>query len=247
MIRTLRTLLAAFCLLVPGLAHAITGDEVLARIDKNLTFEARESSIAMTVTKSGRAKLYKMHSFGRGDNEMATEFLEPARDKGTKMLKKADDLWMYMPSVEKTQKISGHMLRQGMMGSDMSYEDLMEWSKWRESYTSAVLGEETLDGRKVYKLELKAKDTTISYPRRLIWVDQETFVPSRQELYAVSGMLLKTWLMVDVKKIEGRDFPTRMVVEDQLQKGSKTEIVFEKVTFTVALPEEVFSTRWLER
>jgi hypothetical protein len=39
----------------------------------------------------------------------------------------------------------------------------------------------------------------------------------------------------------------KMVVEDQVQKGSRTEIVFDAVSFKVALPEEVFSTRWLER
>ncbi len=243
----LRTAALSLALWAPGLAHAITGDEVLAKIDKNLTYEARESWLSMSVTKSGRAKTYKMHSYGRGQEEMAMEYLEPARDKGTKMLKKSDDLWMFMPSVEKTQKISGHMLRQGLMGSDMSYEDLMEWSKWREDYVPTVLGEEVLDGRKVYKLELKAKDTTISYPRRLVWVDQANFVPSKQELYALSGMLLKTWTMTEVQTIEGREFPMRMVVADQLQKGSTTEIHFEKVTFTVALSDEIFSTRWLER
>lgn len=243
----IRTLLAVFFLLFPALAQAATGDEILAGIDKNLTFDLRESWLAMTVTKAGRAKTYRMHSLARGEEEMAMEFLEPARDKGTKMLKKGDDLWMFMPSVEKTQKISGHMLRQGLMGSDMSYEDLMEWSKWRVQYTPTVLGEELLDGHKVWKVELKAKDTTISYPRRLIWVDQTTFIPSKQELYALSGMLLKTWTMTDARPTEGRVFPMRMVVADQLQKGSLTEIVFEKVTFAVKVADEVFSTRWLER
>jgi hypothetical protein len=94
---------------------------------------------------------------------------------------------------------------------------------------------------------MKARDTSVSYPRRVIWVDQASHIPVRQELYALQGMLLKTWLMQDIRSIEGRQFPMKMVVEDQVQKGSRTEIVFDAVSFKVALPEEVFSTRWLER
>jgi outer membrane lipoprotein-sorting protein len=234
-------------LLAVRLAFAITVDEILVQIDKNLTYEARDSSLTMTVTKGSRVKTYKMHSYGRGQDEMAMEYLEPARDKGTKMLKKVDELWMYLPAIEKVQKISGHLLRDDLMGSDMSYEDLMESSRWQKAYTGQVIAEEAIEGRMTWKIEMKAKDTTVAYPRRVIWVDQKSFVPVRQELYALQGMLLKTWLMQDIRSIEGREFPMKMVVEDQVQKGSRTEIVFDKVSFAVKLPEEVFSTRWLER
>lgn len=234
-------------LLLAGRADAATVEEILGRIDANLTFETRESWMTMTVTKSERVKVYKMHTYGRGQDEAAVEYLEPARDKGTKMLKKADELWMWLPAVEKTQKISGHMLRQSMMGSDMSYEDLMQAAKWQTLYTGAILGTETLDGRAVWKIELKARTPDVSYPRRVMWVDQQTFVPLKQDLYAIQGTLLKTWTMSEVKTYGTRQFPTRMVIEDKLQTGSKTEILFTDIKFAIPLEEEVFSTRWLER
>lgn len=243
----MRNLFLALALAFPSLAGAVTVDELLDGIDKNLTYDSRESSVRMTVVKSGRTKTYLMHSYGRGAEEMAMEYLEPARDKGTKMLKKSDELWMWLPTVEKTQKLSGHMLRQGMMGSDMSYEDLMEQSKWRDMYSGTITGEETYEGRKVWKLDLKAKDNTVSYPRRLIWVDQQAKIPLKQELYAQSGMLLKVWVMTDIRTVGDRQFPFKMVVEDKLQTGSTTEIMFESLQFAVPLEEEVFTTRWLER
>ena len=152
-----------------------------------------------------------------------------------------------MPRAERVQKISGHILRQGMMGSDISYEDLMESSDLRQTYEAQVTGEDTLDGRLCWKVEAKAKDRSVSYPRRVIWVDQETLVPSKQELYAVSGMLLKTWTMSDVKLVDGKPVPMRMELRDQLRKGSSTVMVIEEVRFAVKLRREVFSRRWLER
>ncbi len=222
-------------------------DELLGRLDANMTFDTRTSEMTMTVTKAGRAKTYQMRSYGRGADEAAIEFLAPARDAGTRMLKKGGELWMYLPSVEKTQRISGHMLRQGMMGSDFSYEDLMEASDWRTKYKGAITAEEPIDGAPCYKVELNALSPDVSYPKRVVWVDKAQLVPRRQELYALSGMLLKVISMTEVKTYGTRQFPTRVTAEDKLQQGSKTEVTFTKLEFSVKLEEEVFSLRWLER
>ena len=60
-------------------------------------------------------------------------------------------------------------------------------------------------------------------------------------------MLVKEWTMTEVIDVNGRKFPTLIVVEDKLQANSKTEMRFKSVDFKVDLPEEVFSQRWLER
>ena len=123
----------------------------------------------------------------------------------------------------------------------------MEASSWRKSYGGTIDGEEKVDGRSCWKMTLNAKSPDITYAKRLVWVDEQTYIPLKQELYAVSGMLLKTWTMGDVHLVDGRQWPSRMVIEDKLQQGSSTELVFDSVKFSVPLQEEVFSTRWLER
>ncbi|HRJ00952.1 MAG TPA: outer membrane lipoprotein-sorting protein, partial [Hyphomonas sp.] len=97
------------------------------------------------------------------------------------MLKKGGELWMFLPHVEKVQKISGHMLRQGLMGSDFSYEDMLETAALSGRYDAKVLGEEVKDGRKTWKLEMTAKSADVSYPKRVSWIDQEYGVPVREE------------------------------------------------------------------
>jgi hypothetical protein len=114
-------------------------------------------------------------------------------------------------------------------------------------YTATLSGEETVNGMKTWKLEMKANSPDVSYPRRVVWVDQATFIPVKQELYALSGTLLKTWAMSDVKAFGARQFPTKMVIEDKVQQGSSTTLVFDSIAFSVPLQDEVFSDRWLER
>ena len=106
----------------PGLAPAATptADELLTAMDEVLQFDTRTSTATMEVIDARRTRSYRMKSYARGQDDAAVLYLEPAREKGTKLLRKDDNLWLYMPRAERVQKISGHMLRQGMMGSDMS-------------------------------------------------------------------------------------------------------------------------------
>ena len=221
---------------------------MLAKMDDNLTYDGRTSQVTMTVVTARRTRVYKMRTFGRGQTEAAVEYLAPARDKGTRLLKQDKELWLYMPTIERTQKISGHMLRQGMMGSDVSYEDMMNAQSFLDLYEVALMGEETLGERACWKLRLTARDDSISYPARTAWLDKETFIPIKQELFALSGMLLKTWSMTEVQTFaDGRLFPTRMVLTDELKKGSKTIVELDELVFELPSNEQVFSRRWLER
>ena len=68
----------------------------------------------------------------RKHDSTAIEFLTPPRDKGTKLLKDDNSIWMYFPSIEQSQRISGHMVRQGFMGGAVSYEDMMHFSSFEE-------------------------------------------------------------------------------------------------------------------
>jgi len=246
-------ILALSLLSSPALAAATTPSaaEVLANIDKNMTFESRTMSITMTNVKNGRTRSFTMSTYGKGKDEASILYTGPARYTGTKMLRVNDELWMYLPDVEKTQKISGHMLRDGMMGTDVSYEDMMNAGDLLSVYDAKVDGEDdcgTGDGRKCWKLELTAKNNDTSYPKRTCWVDEEYNIIVNQDLYALSGMLLKTWTMSGIQQFDGtRYFPTKMVITDKLQEGSSTTLEFADIKFGATIDDGVFTTQWLER
>ena len=73
--------------------------EILDAMDANMTFESRTATMTMTVEGRKRTRVYEMQSFGRGTTDSALTYLKPTRDKGTKMLKLGNDLWIYMPSI----------------------------------------------------------------------------------------------------------------------------------------------------
>ena len=72
-------------------------------------------------------------------------------------------------------------------------------------------------------------------------------MPLRQELFALSGMMLKIWIMSEIEMVSGRPVARRMEISDQLKQDSRTVFLLEEVSFDVELESEVFTRRWLER
>src|SRR5690554_3039687 len=190
----------ALILAISTATFALTAEEIINKRDDNEYMETARAEAEMII-KSGRRELSKtMVSLMDKENGL-TEFTNP-RDRGTKFLKRGDDLWMFFPDAEDIVKISGHMLNQGMMGSDFSYQDLMESDKLTDLYDFELIGEETIDGRKCYVLEGIAKEgEEVSYYRRRSWIDKERFIGLKEELYAQSGRLLKEMIAVRVEEI----------------------------------------------
>lgn len=225
---------------------APSAEDILSKVDQNLSYHNRTAQIKMTVETSRRDKIYEIYSVTL-NRETAMEFLSPARDKGTKMLKKQDQLWMYLPSIEKVQKISGHMLDQGLMGSSVSYQDLMETTTLQERYDVLALEEIQYQSRPCYQLTLQAKSSATAYQKRIAWIDQEWMIPHREEYYALSGKHVKTMILSAHQPVEGRNFPTKLLIRDELQPNLVTTLEFSDVSFQVQGKEQLFQLRWLER
>ena len=239
-----------FLLILSGVSHAQeTPDpgKILDMIDENMFTTTISYTGRMIIHHSERVDEKVMKSWGEGKEKGFSEFLEPARDKGTKYLKIENDLWMYLPNVEKVIKISGHLLRQSMMGSDFSYEDSMERHKLREDYDAVYLAKETVDGRPCHVLELTAKRKDVTYYRRKIWVDTERSIAVKSERYAKTGKLLKLMTVQKVEKYGNRYYPVHITMQDKIRKNSKTEMIMEDIKFDVTIPASIFSRRNLQR
>lgn len=218
-----------------------SGEEILNRIDLNLSSKNRKINSKMIIHGRRGSRTIESQSWVEGKDKSYTEYLAPAREKGTKMLKLEDRLWMYSPSTDRIIQISGHMLRQSVMGSDLSYEDMMEDSKMINDYHAVVTGEEQVDGRPCWIVELTAKHEDVAYHFRKIWVDQERDIPLKEELMAKSGKLLKRMELKDITFMDGRWHPKRFVFKDVLKSGEGTEFLVESIEFDVEIPEYLFT------
>ena len=228
-------------------ANSQDGAEILKKVDANMSSDTQVSESQMIIHGKRKSRTVVSRGYSEGDKRSFSEYLSPAREKGTKMLKLEDRLWIYSPSTDRTIQLSGHMLRQSVMGSDLSYEDMMEDRKLVDMYNVIVAGEEIIDGRKVWILDMNAKVEDVAYVKRKAWIDQERFVPLKEELYAKSGQLLKRVVMSDIARIDGRWYPKKMNYKDVLKDGKGTDFVVIDIKFNEKIPEHLFSKAALKR
>lgn len=229
------------------IVSAQEADDILARVDQNMSSTNRIFESGMTIKGRRTSRTILSKSYAAGNQKSFTEYLSPASEKGTKMLKLQNQLWMYSPSTDRTIQLSGHMLRQSVMGSDLSYEDMMDDRKLTEIYNARLIGEETLDGRKTVLLELTAKVSDVAYYSQKVWIDTERYVPLRQEMYAKGGKLLKQTEMKDVKRIGNRWFPMTVVYKDMLKQGDGTVFTITSIVFDQPIPDHIFSKASLKQ
>jgi outer membrane lipoprotein-sorting protein len=239
-------------------AETPTGEWILDKVDENNYADTRVTVSQMVIKLARNTRTVRAKSWVKGADKSFTEFLYPERDKGTKMLKLGNELWTYTPSTDRTIKISGHMLRQSVMGSDLSYEDMMEDRKLTDLYDARVAGEDTVLGRRCWVLDLTARgdmtgtrpgvpDRVPAYHTRKIWVDKERFVPVREHRFAKSGKLLKTTEVKSVSLRQGRWVADRAVFKDALKTGEGTEFALDSIRFNVDIPDYIFSKAALRK
>ena len=227
--------------------QAPTGAEILQKIDENTIAGNRSATTTMIVHGRRSDRTMKAESWIEGSDKSFSEYLAPAREKGTKMLKLGDQLWMYSPQSDRIVRIAGHMLRQSMMGSDFSYEDMMEDHRLVDSYSAEVLGSESFLERDCWVLKLRARVEDVAYHTRKIWVDKDRMLALREDRFAKSGKLLKTAEILDVFQVDQRWYPRRMVFKDALSKGKGTELIIESIEFDVEIPNHIFSKAALRK
>ena len=222
--------------------------DIIKAMDNNLNAKSRILTSRMIVHGRRSSRTIESRNWVIGTDQAFTEYLSPPREAGTKMLKLGDKLWTYSPQTDRVIQISGHMLRQSVMGSDMSYNDMMEDRPMEELYEATLEGSIMIDGRDHWIMVLEARVKGLSYPKRRAWIDKEYLLPTKEELYAKSGKLLKTSTMEGIKRVQGRWFPSRFVFKDELKRNSKgTEWVIDDIKFDVDIPELRFSKSKLRK
>lgn len=243
-----RVVLVSMLVIGAGLVFAQTPSaiDLLRSVDNNEIYDTIRYEGDMIIEYQNRRYVKTMKAQARGNNDSFIEFTNQ-EDKGTKYLKTKGKLYVYSQDTEKVILISGHMLKESMMGSDLSYEDTINNDKLSDRYTPVLVGSEVFNGRDCWVLELTAKKKTESYPKQKLWIDKQTNDVLHSERFALSGAKLKEHTALKVEVIGGRRFPTQYEMRDLLRKNSKTTFMMRNVVLDQPIPDSVFSQRNLER
>jgi outer membrane lipoprotein-sorting protein len=223
-----------------GAAFGLTAEEIIDRMEENQTHETGiyEGEMIITDRFGDRRSSFKV--WAQGTEYTLIEFTS-REEAGQKVLRTENEIYLYYPDAAETIRLQGAALRESMLGSDVSYEDMTGGKGLRDSYSFTLLEEERVDGRDCYQIEMNAKSRNVAYPKQIIWVDKEQFVMRRSHQFALSGRLLKETEVLETAEIEGLIFPVRYRITDKMKRSSGTEFRLINPQVNVPLPRGIFS------
>ena len=162
-------------------------------------------------------------------------------DRGQKVLRQASNIYLFYPEADEVIWLKGTALRDSLMGSDFSYEDLTDDRTLMDRFDGELLGSEAVDGEDCWKLKLKAKSKKETYQIQEIWVDKTRYVQRKAILYSAAGKALRSMTATDVRPIGGRYLAYSTTMTDLLKKNTSTVMTIKKAEIDIDIPERYFN------
>ena len=215
---------------------------IIQRMEDNIRGDASYTEMTMETVRPRYTREIAMRSWSLGDDFSLILVTAPSRDEGTSFLKRKNEIWNYVPNIDRTVKMPPSMMSQSWMGSDFTNDDLVQGSSTVDDYDHKLLGKETIDGVECYKIEMRPHpETPVVYERILRWISTGKYLPVKVENYDEYGDLVSSIHFSEVKNLGGREYPTVMEMIPHDKSGHKTIIKTQKADFNVDLNERFFS------
>ncbi|MDC7233983.1 MAG: outer membrane lipoprotein-sorting protein [Spirochaetales bacterium] len=217
-----------------------TAEEIIRKVDEQQYFATMKTTGSMITNDRFGTKKVDYISWSEGNDNFIIEFTSAA-ERGQKILRTSDELFLYYPDAEEIIRLQGAALKQSMMGSDISYEDMTAGNDTLRQYDVELKGSETIDGKDCFVIQMTAKSRKVPYPAQTLWIEKETYVPEQVRYFSKSGKLLKEMRVLEVREMEGKVIISKMVLEDKLKKNSSTEMVLDEIEINPVLGRDFFS------
>jgi outer membrane lipoprotein-sorting protein len=234
-----------FCL--PGVTDIMRQMEKSQEMDTDIT-----ARVIFTQQKADQGvKVYESIYYRRdSDDAFLIVMIAPETEKGNGYLRVGDNFWWYRRNTRTFQHINRD---ETISGTDARAGDL-EKRKFTELYEPSlddtgkeIISEETLGKAAipVYRFEIKAKVNDVTYPKQILWVTRDNYLPLKIESYSLSGTLMQTGYFRKYTTIEGKFIPIQQLYIDEFEKGNKT--IFELSGISMKeLDDSIFTKAYLE-
>jgi len=258
-IRVIISITIFFMLLTLGLADAqdkLSGQEIINKSQQIFFYVGKDMKakvLMKLISKSGKERIreltmLRLNKGESGEQKYYMYFHRPADVREMtfmvwKYLGKNDDRWLYVPSIKLVRRIAANDKNSSFVGSDFTYEDISGREVVEDTHT--LRGEEELNGKSVYVVEsIPKEEKSAFYSRKVSWIDQETFLPLKEEYYDKRGDLYKIFTAGKIESVQGIATIMQRTMAN-VQNGHRTIVTFAEASYNIGLREDIFSERYL--
>jgi len=226
--------------------------DLIDRANKALRGDSSRGRMSMTIETPEWKRTLEVEGWNKDRAYALIVLRAPAKERGNTTLRRKNEMWVWMPKVERVIKIPPTMMHASWQGSDFTYEDIVKADSIVKDYTHKLLKTTKENGRTVYRIEaMPLPDAPVVWGKVLtdiaVYDDDQSVVPLLEEDYSERGELIRTITLSDVKLLGGRRVPARLECLSPKKKGKRTLLQYHELEFDVRLTEDFFSYQRLQK
>lgn len=225
-----------------------TPSEIIKISDSRLRGDSSYAELTITIVRPKWEKKMSIKSWTKGTDYSVSLVTSPAKEKGSVFLKRKNEAWNYLPAIERTIKLPPSMMTQNWMGTDFTNDDLIKQSSMVVDYNHKVIGSESIEDLKCWKLELiPTEESSVVWGKLVVWIDKSDFMQLKTEFYDEDMEIVNMMLGSDIIEYNGKKLPSKLEFYPLDDEGNKTVINYDKWSFDIKVPEKYFSTQYVSR
>lgn len=229
--------------------HGQNAAEIIEKMEERMRGDSNYAEMTMTIERPRFTREVSMRSWSYGNDYSLILITAPARDQGTAFLKRHNEIWNYVPNIDRTIKMPPSMMSQSWMGSDFTNDDLVRESSTVEDYEHRIIEEDAeIEGRSAWVIELVPKpETPIVWGKVLIWVDKEEFIQLRVENYDQRDDLANHIEFSDLRVFDNRLIASNMTLIPADKPDQRTILNYDDLQFEIDIDDSFFTQQNMRR
>ena len=232
------------CFFSPLITHAQSAREIIDRVDRLMRGESSIARFTMDIRTENWDRSLTLRAWSVGTEHALIRVEAPQKEAGTATLRAHQEVWNYLPRVDRTIKLPSSMMAGSWMGSHFTNDDLVKESRLVDDYEIELEFSGTRDGVDVWELLLvPLPEAPVVWGKIRYQVSKENLLPTWTRYYDESDELIRTMTFSEIRLMGSRLVPTVMTIEPTDKPGESTVIRYHELDFDVDLEEDYFSLR----
>jgi outer membrane lipoprotein-sorting protein len=216
--------------------------DIVQLANDKATGNSSQGTMKMTIVRPDWSREVTMKSWSKGTAYYLIYITEPARDKGQVFMKRGQDMWNWMPTINRMIKLPPSMMGQSWMGSDFTNDDLVRMNSIIDDFTHEITGSEKINGLDCYIIELIPKpEAAVVWGKIRLWISKTEYYELKGEYFDEDGKLVNTMVSSDIKQMGDRMLPSKTVMSPVDKPGNQTILESIEVVFNKPIDEDFFS------
>ncbi len=241
-------LIIVFLFYLSFLSYSQNPDEILKKSEEKIRgIKSSYTEMMITVVRPKWKKEMTMKGWSVGEDYFSSVIITPAKEKGTVFLKRVNEVWNYVPSIERTIKLPPSMMMQNWMGTDFTNDDLVQRSSITDDYTNTIIGEETIDGLDCWMIQLIPKeDAPVVWGKLIMWIDKKDYMQLKTQFFDEYDDMVNVMTSKTIKNFGGKKLPSVIEFVPIEKEGNKTIVERLIWKFDIDINERFFMPNYMK-